>query len=108
VRRLKRQTGFICPDNKSADRVLAWINRHYNRQDLNKRQMDNIVTDTFGNHSQLKELRIAHRDLDVAITELVLIPHADQLRVRRLKKQKLRIKDMINKLESGLIPDINA
>ncbi len=70
--------------------------------------MDNIVTDTFGNHSQLKELRIAHRDLDVAITELVLIPHADQLRVRRLKKQKLRIKDMINKLESGLIPDINA
>ena len=83
-------------------------NRHYNRQDLDTRLMDNIVTHTFGNHTQLKELRIAHHDLDVAITELVLIPHADQLRVRRLKKQKLLIKDMINKLESKLIPDINA
>jgi len=70
--------------------------------------MDNIVTHAFGNHTQLKELRVAHRDLDVAITELVGIPHADQLRVRRLKKQKLLLKDMINKLESELIPDINA
>lgn len=70
--------------------------------------MDNIVTHAFGNHTQLKELRVAHRDLDVAITELVGIPHADQLRVRRLKKQKLVLKDMINRLESELIPDINA
>ena len=70
--------------------------------------MDNIVTHAFGNHTQLKELRVAHRDLDVAISELVGIPHADQLRVRRLKKQKLLLKDMINKLESELIPDINA
>jgi hypothetical protein len=70
--------------------------------------MDNIVTHAFGNHTQLKELRVAHRDLDVAITELVGVPHADQLRVRRLKKQKLVLKDMINKLESELIPDMNA
>lgn len=70
--------------------------------------MDNIVTHAFGNHTRLKELRMAHRDLDVAITELDAIPHADQLRVRRLKKQKLRLKDMILKLESELIPDINA
>jgi hypothetical protein len=70
--------------------------------------MDNIVTHAFGNHTQLKELRVAHRDLDVAITELVGIPHTDQLRVRRLKKQKLVLKDMINKLESELIPDMNA
>jgi hypothetical protein len=70
--------------------------------------MDNIVTHAFGNHTQLKELRVAHRDLDVAITELVGIPHADQLRVRRLKKKKLLLKDMIIKLESELIPDMNA
>ena len=70
--------------------------------------MDNIVTHAFGNHTQLKELRVAHRDLDVAITELADIPHTDQLRVRRLKKQKLVLKDMINKLESELIPDMNA
>ncbi len=70
--------------------------------------MDNVVTHAFGNHTQLKELRLAHRDLDVAITELADIPHTDQLRVQRLKKQKLHLKDTIIKLESRLIPDINA
>ena len=70
--------------------------------------MENVVTHVFGNRSRLKELRMAHRDLDVAITGLSLIPHVDQLRIRRLKKQKLRLKDMISKMESELIPDINA
>ncbi len=32
----------------------------------------------------------------------------DQLRIRRLKKRKLLIKDMINALESELIPDLDA
>jgi hypothetical protein len=68
----------------------------------------NIDTDTFGNRIRLKELRVQHRDLDVAISELIRNPHADQLRVSRLKKQKLRLKDMITKLESQLIPDLNA
>ena len=70
--------------------------------------MDNVDTHAFGNRTRLKELRVAHRDLDVAIGELSKIPHVDQLRIRRLKKQKLRLKDMINKLESELIPDLNA
>lgn len=72
------------------------------------RMIDNVNTFAFGNLTRLKELRVAHRDLDVAITELSTIPHVDQLRIRRLKKQKLRLKDMINKLESELIPDLNA
>jgi hypothetical protein len=70
--------------------------------------MDNVVIHAFGNRTRLKELRMAHRDLDVAITELSMIPHVDQLRIRRLKKQKLRLKDMISKMESKLIPDLNA
>ena len=70
--------------------------------------MDNVVIHAFGNRTRLKELRLAHRDLDVAITELSLIPHVDQLRIRRLKKQKLRLKDMITKIESKLIPDMNV
>ena len=70
--------------------------------------MDNVVIHAFGNRTRLKELRMAHRDLDVAITELSVIPHVDQLRIRRLKKQKLRLKDMITKMESKLIPDLNA
>ena len=56
----------------------------------------------------LDGLQQAHRDLDVAIIELAKNPHVDQLRVRRLKKQKLRLKDMIARLESELIPDLNA
>ena len=67
--------------------------------------MDNVVNHAFGNHTQLKELRMAHRDLDVAITELSQIPHVDDLRIRRLKKEKLRLKDMIVRLESGIATD---
>jgi len=70
--------------------------------------MDNVVNHAFGNRTQLKELRMAHRDLDVAITELSTIPHVDQLRIRRLKKEKLRLKDMIVRLESGIGTDIKV
>mgnify|MGYP001820573496 FL=1 len=69
---------------------------------------DNVETNIFSNRSRLKALRVEHRDLDVAITELDSNPNADQLRVRRLKKQKLRLKDQIARLESELIPDLNA
>ncbi len=57
---------------------------------------------------KLAELRMEHRDLDSAIGELEKNPFADQIQVRRLKKRKLVIKDMIAKLESQLIPDLNA
>jgi len=67
--------------------------------------MDNVVTHAFGNRTQLRELRTEHRDLDVAITELARNPHVDQLRIRRLKKEKLRLKDMIVRLESGISSD---
>lgn len=70
--------------------------------------MDNIVNHPFGNRADLRELRMAHHDLDVAIAELSDIPHTDQLRLRRLKKEKLRLKDMIVKMESEMIPDMNA
>ncbi|TDJ47796.1 MAG: DUF465 domain-containing protein [Gammaproteobacteria bacterium] len=62
--------------------------------------MDNIIIHAFGNRTQLKELRLAHRELDVAINELTDIPHADQLRIRRLKKEKLRLKDLIARMEN--------
>jgi hypothetical protein len=88
--------------NKARKAVLA------SPSDQSTRMLDNVDTYAFGDRTRLKELRVAHRDLDVAITELSTIPHVDQLRIRRLKKQKLRLKDMINKLESELIPDLNA
>jgi hypothetical protein len=57
---------------------------------------------------RLAELREEHRDLDQAINRLAEEPWVDQLRLRRLKKRKLRIKDWIAQLESQLIPDIDA
>lgn len=68
----------------------------------------NVDNNIFGNRARLKELRVEHRDLDIAIMELAKSPTADQLRVRRLKKQKLRLRDQIARLESELIPDLNA
>lgn len=57
---------------------------------------------------RLTELRIEHRDLDAAITQLAHSPHADQLQLRRLKKRKLLLKDTIARLESSLIPNLDA
>ncbi len=57
---------------------------------------------------RLEELRVEHRDLDDVITRLAEDPLVDQLQLRRLKKRKLGLKDMIRKLESKLIPDIEA
>ena len=58
--------------------------------------------------AQLVELRLEHRDLDDAIARLAQTIEADELAVKRLKKRKLRIKDMITALESKLIPDLDA
>ena len=58
--------------------------------------------------SQLIELRIEHRDLDEAIARLAGSLDADELSVKRLKKRKLKIKDMIAYLENQLIPDLDA
>lgn len=57
--------------------------------------------------AQLVELRIEHRDLDAAIARLHDVP-SDEMQIRRLKKRKLRIKDMIAYLENQLIPDLDA
>lgn len=56
----------------------------------------------------MAELREEHRDLDQAIQRMVLDPWQDQLRLRRMKKRKLKLKDWIARLESKLIPDLDA
>ena len=60
------------------------------------------------NVARLKELRIEHQDLDQVISRLAEDPYVDQIMLRRLKKRKLMIKDMISHLESSRIPDLNA
>lgn len=57
---------------------------------------------------RLEVLRREHRDLDEAVRALEASGRGDQLTLRRLKKQKLALKDMIAKIEDRLIPDIIA
>jgi hypothetical protein len=56
----------------------------------------------------LAELRLEHRDLDEVIQQLIQVGHPDAMRIQRLKKRKLKLKDMIARLESELIPDMDA
>lgn len=57
---------------------------------------------------QLGVLRQEHRDLDDAIHALQDTGKADMLTVKRLKKQKLALKDKITVLEDRVVPDIIA
>ncbi len=57
---------------------------------------------------QLLALRLEHRDLDLAIGRLAEDAGVDHLRLRRLKKRKLQLKDAIARLESRIIPDLDA
>lgn len=57
---------------------------------------------------ELEVLRREHRDLDDAIAALQERGRADPLALRRLKKQKLALKDRIARIEDQLTPDIIA
>lgn len=57
--------------------------------------------------AKLAVLRQEHRDLDEAITALEA-GRPDMLTLKRLKKQKLALKDRIARIEDELTPDIIA
>jgi hypothetical protein len=67
-----------------------------------------IILGTSAARAKLEELRIEHRDLDLAIQRLAETAPFDQLQIQRFKKRKLALKDQIIKLESQLLPDIIA
>jgi len=56
----------------------------------------------------ITELQHEHRDLDMIISTLSAQPQVDQLQLRRLKKRKLLLRDRIERVESQLIPNLNA
>ena len=56
----------------------------------------------------LEDIKTEHRDLDVVIQQLSEATPVDFLRLQRLKKRKLFLKDSISKIESMLLPDIIA
>ena len=69
---------------------------------------DKVETETFRRLERLRELRIEHRDLDDVINRLQMDLYVNEVQLRRMKKRKLILKDQIARLESELIPDLNA
>lgn len=57
---------------------------------------------------RLEVVRREHRDLDEAIRALEDKGTGDQLTIRRLKKQKLHLRDLMQQIEDRLTPDIIA
>ncbi len=70
--------------------------------------MPGLMDDIDTLRERLIALRMEHRDLDVVIARLSEEKPFDQLRLSRLKKRKLALKDQIARIESELLPDIIA
>ena len=58
--------------------------------------------------AELQRLRIEHKDISDAVEALEAIGQADQLQIRRFKRRKLLLKDLIRQLEDQITPDIIA
>jgi len=67
-----------------------------------------MVLDVEALRARLAALTVEHRDLDDVIARVAERMPFDQLRLQRLKKRKLALKDQISKIESELLPDIIA
>ena len=57
---------------------------------------------------RLMDLQTKHRELDSRIADLYEFPYQNQVLLQRLKKEKLRLKDAIERLKDDMIPDLNA
>ena len=57
---------------------------------------------------RLMQLQSRHRALDIRITEMQSYPYQNQILLQRLKKEKLRLRDQIERLKDEMIPDLNA
>ena len=57
---------------------------------------------------RLLQLQTRHRALDARIHEMYEFPYQNQILLQRLKKEKLRLKDEIERLKDDMIPDLNA
>lgn len=58
--------------------------------------------------NRLEVLREKHRNLDEAIEKIGENHQVDQLQLRRLKKEKLQLRDEMSMLEDMIYPDIIA
>jgi hypothetical protein len=67
-----------------------------------------VGPDEEGLRSRLAALRVEHEDLDAAVVAMEAQPIPDQIRIARLKRKKLALRDEIVRLEDALTPDIIA
>lgn len=67
-----------------------------------------MIDDVEAIQERLALLRQEHRDLDDVINRASEAAPMDFLRLQRLKKRKLALKDQMARLESQLLPDIIA
>ena len=56
----------------------------------------------------LLDMQAKHRALDKRIAEMYAYPYQNQILLQRLKKEKLHLKDAIERLKDEMIPDLNA
>lgn len=69
---------------------------------------DDAANEVFTPAMRLLQLQTRHRALDIKIAELHSFPYQNQILLQRLKKEKLRLKDSIERLKDDMIPDLNA
>ena len=75
-----------------------------NNTELNGEAANDVITPAM----RLMQLQAKHRALDSRITEMYQYPYQNQILLQRLKKEKLRLKDSIERLKNEMIPDLNA
>ena len=74
----------------------------------NDNEEDGAANQTVTPAMRLLDLQSKHRALDNKITEMYQFPYQNQILLQRLKKEKLRLKDAIERLKDEMIPDLNA
>lgn len=69
---------------------------------------EDVILEPSAIRAKIDELKFRHRSLDSEVVALLELGVADQLKVARLKKEKLQLKDRIADLEDRVTPDIIA
>jgi hypothetical protein len=75
---------------------------------LNGKEPQEAANEIMTPAMRLLDLQTRHRKLDSRIHEMYEYPYQNQILLQRLKKEKLRLKDQIERLKDDMIPDLNA
>ncbi len=84
------------------------VNEHKSASGFSARDRDFDGANDEAMAIRLASLEEEHRDLDAAISSLELNSPYERLTIARLKKKKLRLKDLIQEVKDSMLPDIIA